>query len=76
MIAFEAPGTRAYGSPEYQDKRLHQAGAAILHFAGRVIDGIYSFVLPTTPRDGLSEHFGHAEKRNDPSPNIDLGRAR
>lgn len=76
MLAFEAPPTRAYGSPEYEDNRLRQAGGAVLHFAVRVLDGVASFVLPSVPHDRLSEHFGHAEKRNDPFPKIDLTRVR
>ncbi len=42
---------------------VHRAGSAAVHF--------FTEQFRTTPTDGMSEHFGHASKRNDPTPNVD-----
>lgn len=76
MFAFEVPTNKAFSSPEYEPNHLRKAAGAILHFAGRVVDGVAQLVAPAAPPDALSEHFGHAEKRNDLNPPVDLSQVR
>ena len=77
MLAIEDHGSReGYSLPTHQHNGLRRISGAVLNFATRALDAVAEVVLPGAPQEYTSEHFGHAEKRNDPYPPIDLSRAR
>lgn len=58
--------TDAAVSAEVEPSSLQRVASAVVHLAERAV----SF-FPTAAPDGASEHFGRAQKRNDPNPVVD-----
>lgn len=67
MLAFEEYSVQEAGRvPERQQVTVRRVAGAVLHVAEIVL----SAVAVSAPPHYTSEHFGHAEKRNDPKPDV------
>ena len=71
MLAFEeyAP-QQAHRLPDRHPGSLRRVAGGVLHVAETVLDYIALAIAPAAPPDSTSEHFGHAEKRIDPRPDV------
>lgn len=64
-----------YMTGEYNQRQeefvysVRKAAGAVLSFAQRAVG-----FFPATAPDSMSEHFDHAEKRNDPTPSLEYYR--
>lgn len=73
MLAFdEYSPHEASRLPDRNSSSLRRVAGAVLHVAATVLD----MVTISAPPEYTSEHFGHAQKRNDLRPDVDLAHTR
>jgi len=48
---------------EVQHRPMHKVAEAIMHLV---------HFMPENAPEAMSQHFGHAQKRNDPTPKVDV----